>query len=540
MQTLPPQDDLIRQRLEKLLAREHNTKDQSKIPDEPTHKITQDSSQLAKEGRSSKAVLALLVFLASFAGTQSIMDELERHPLPAVSESLMIAPPDSRTTPATPSTWKTPGLSSNHSTLTGILDPTTLTASYYWTFELRNNSGQFREADFCLLLPHGATVSRGTLWVNGVPQEAAFGAKDVVARAYADVAYAPQHRDPLLIQKAGDDTVSIKASPVPRDGSPMLIRIGIVAPLEQLENGTCKVDLPQIVERHLELTGVTDFHIESQHPLTANNSKFITSSDGGTFITKANVDQTAGQAVTIMAGRDASLRQFATRATHSDEGFIVANLVFDPSSKANRLELIKSPNRPAVPFISDEDAAHRLSTLWAYGEAERLNKAGYTTKADELGHVFRFVSSSTSATVLERESDYTSHGLNRDRYKTTSFVPGDEVPPMLQGATSSILIPRGANMMNGGADQNAPQLQGTTNGTIGPQGMDAVVQQLNSLNQYQAVTVISGVNTPGTVRVNNLDSPLQWVIVFLSTCGVMLGAMFGIKSIAKSRRRAIS
>src|SRR5262245_41679158 len=36
----------------------------------------------------------------------------------------------------------------------------------------------------------------------------------------------------------------------------------------------------------------------------------------------------------------------------------------------------------------------------------------------------------------------------------------------------------------------APQLQGATNGTIGPQGQDA--------------TVISGVNTAGTVRVNNL------------------------------------
>lgn len=38
--------------------------------------------------------------------------------------------------------------------------------------------------------------------------------------------------------------------------------------------------------------------------------------------------------------------------------------------------------------------------------------------------------------------------------------------------------------------QMAPELQGATNGTIGPQGDDA--------------TVIMGVNTAGTVRVNNL------------------------------------
>lgn len=47
----------------------------------------------------------------------------------------------------------------------------------------------------------------------------------------------------------------------------------------------------------------------------------------------------------------------------------------------------------------------------------------------------------------------------------------------------------GAQAMQGGTTE-APQLQGATNGTIGPQGGDA--------------TVIQGVNTAGTVRVNNL------------------------------------
>src|SRR5215213_3717282 len=47
----------------------------------------------------------------------------------------------------------------------------------------------------------------------------------------------------------------------------------------------------------------------------------------------------------------------------------------------------------------------------------------------------------------------------------------------------------GAQTQQGGSTA-APQLQGATNGTIGPQGGDA--------------TVIQGVNTAGTVRVNNL------------------------------------
>ena len=41
-----------------------------------------------------------------------------------------------------------------------------------------------------------------------------------------------------------------------------------------------------------------------------------------------------------------------------------------------------------------------------------------------------------------------------------------------------------------GAGSNAPTLQAATNGTVGPQGSDA--------------TYITGVNTAGTVRVNNL------------------------------------
>ena len=47
----------------------------------------------------------------------------------------------------------------------------------------------------------------------------------------------------------------------------------------------------------------------------------------------------------------------------------------------------------------------------------------------------------------------------------------------------------GAQTQQGGSAL-APQLQGATNGTVGPQGADA--------------TVIQGVNTAGTVRVNNL------------------------------------
>src|ERR1700722_17851568 len=59
---------------------------------------------------------------------------------------------------------------------------------------------------------------------------------------------------------------------------------------------------------------------------------------------------------------------------------------------------------------------------------------------------------------------------------------------------------------------HAPALQGATNGTIGPQGADA--------------TYVTGVNTAGTVRVNNLanlEALLNIIGVGLEILGVILG-----------------
>src|SRR6202011_3527853 len=57
----------------------------------------------------------------------------------------------------------------------------------------------------------------------------------------------------------------------------------------------------------------------------------------------------------------------------------------------------------------------------------------------------------------------------------------------------------------------APQLQGATNGTIGPQGADA--------------TYVTGLNTAGTVRVNNLAN-LEAMLNLLAN-GSEIGAVIG-------------
>jgi hypothetical protein len=63
-----------------------------------------------------------------------------------------------------------------------------------------------------------------------------------------------------------------------------------------------------------------------------------------------------------------------------------------------------------------------------------------------------------------------------------------------------------------GSAGQAPQLQGATNGTIAPQGQDA--------------TVIQGVNTAGTVRVNNLAN-LEALLNIIANGMEILGIAWG-------------
>lgn len=80
-------------------------------------------------------------------------------------------------------------------------------------------------------------------------------------------------------------------------------------------------------------------------------------------------------------------------------------------------------------------------------------------------------------------------------------------------------------------DGNAPTLQGATNATIGPQGADA--------------TFITGVNTAGTVRVNNLanlEALLNVIANGMEILGIAWGGptiVFGFMSMAAGTQDAM-
>ena len=84
------------------------------------------------------------------------------------------------------------------------------------------------------------------------------------------------------------------------------------------------------------------------------------------------------------------------------------------------------------------------------------------------------------------------------------------------GATGAFSNPQAANGTGSQTLQTgiapAPQLQGATNGTIGPQGADA--------------TFVTGVNTAGTVRVNNLAN-LEALLNIIANGMEILGIAWG-------------
>jgi hypothetical protein len=93
-----------------------------------------------------------------------------------------------------------------------------------------------------MLLPPGGCVSRLTLWINGEPREAAFGAKSAVKAAYQQVVTV-ERRDPVMVNMVGPDRVMTQCFPVPPNGL-MKIRLGITAPTED------GLRMPLIIDRN--------------------------------------------------------------------------------------------------------------------------------------------------------------------------------------------------------------------------------------------------------------------------------------------------
>ena len=149
-----------------------------------------------------------------------------------------------------------PDVSLIGSRLDGSIDGDAALGYSEWTLEFKNSHAfQSKEARARITLPHGGVVSRVTLWVNGQPQEAAFGGSSQVRAAYEAVVRA--RRDPLLVTQTGPDEVGIQCFPILPTGGTMKIRLGITYPLDVVRPDQARVTLPAILARNFELPDST-------------------------------------------------------------------------------------------------------------------------------------------------------------------------------------------------------------------------------------------------------------------------------------------
>ncbi|MBX9666046.1 MAG: hypothetical protein K2X93_00450 [Candidatus Obscuribacterales bacterium] len=146
-------------------------------------------------------------------------------------------------------------LAASKSTIKEIVDSQTLTASFYWTLLLTNPGTQPGEAVAEFIIPDGSAVSRATLWINGVPQEAAFNSAESVSQAYNWVSSG--RRDPMLVTWLAPNRVQVKASPIPANGR-MKIRMGITSPLSLSRSGECSSEPGSFAPRFSQIKFVFD------------------------------------------------------------------------------------------------------------------------------------------------------------------------------------------------------------------------------------------------------------------------------------------
>lgn len=367
------------------------------------------------------------------------------------------------------------------STITGIVDASSMSASLYWTILLKNHNGENKEASFEIELPKNSAVSRATLWINGVAQEAAFSSNESVKAAYDYIVV--RNRDPLLITQIGPNKIRVLAAPVTANGGEMQLRIGLTAPIQTDERGSNYLELPKVTKSNLHFDSKQDVHITSETRLSGMGSV----DDSGFYLLRANVSVDDLRNAKIgVAGR--STERFATRLMHTTPAEYVVSEVEDGRRTLKRVKSL-----PDCKIVTDQDVVSRVSNLWAHQEIERLVSRGQNNEACELANIFRIVSSVSGAVVLEQDYDYSNNNLNRDMYRTIGSPARQSYDAFSSGG--------------------APMLQGATNGTIGPQGSDA--------------TVIMGVNTAGTIRVNNLAN-LEVVLNYLSLVFQFIGIALAV------------
>jgi hypothetical protein len=234
---------------------------------------------------------------------------------------------------------KVTGLSLAESKMSGHVDANSLTAVMYWTMVFGNQSTQSQEAQAKIALPPGATVSRVTLWINGIPQEAAFNSTERVVQAYEWIA--KHNRDPLLITETAPGIINMQASPVPKFGE-MKVRIGITTALDAKSKRDFSFTAPRIISSNFGVSdAATDVKLESNAPITSNGEDSSSTMKNATYVYTAQIAPGNPKPYQFIAHRKSDFAGFSARATHSKEDMVISErLVVNLNKDVHKLAVV--------------------------------------------------------------------------------------------------------------------------------------------------------------------------------------------------------
>jgi hypothetical protein len=237
-----------------------------------------------------------------------------------------------------PTPSKVEGLSLAESKVSGVVDANSLTSVMYWTMIFGNQSDQSQEAQAKIALPPGAAVSRVTLWVNGVPQEAAFNSTERVTQAYEWIT--KHNRDPILVTETAPGVISLQAFPVPKFGE-MKIRIGITAPLNAQSKRDFTFTAPRIISSNFGMEdSSTELKLESNAPITSNVSEADSVAKNSKFIYTAQMLSNSAKAYQFTTHRKTDFTEFFARATHSKEDMVIKEKMISVANNVQKLAVV--------------------------------------------------------------------------------------------------------------------------------------------------------------------------------------------------------
>lgn len=178
-----------------------------------------------------------------------------------------------------------------------------------------------------------------------------------------------------------------------------------------------------------------------------------------------------------------------------------------PGSSSYAVEMQDATKMPKDFQKPSDEEAREILIVHAIKECNKLVASRHFKKAARIALNYGFVSPVSSA-LINGQPKADAGDVEQQNESSNSTDTASSESAQSQNASSD-------SGTSGGADafSAAPVLQGATNGSIGPQGSDA--------------TVIMGVNTAGTVRVNNLAN-LEALLNIIANLGEILCLLGGI------------